>query len=241
MTLGRRDVTELMLFVREPQGLPEVLSVDEVAELLRAAPGLKYRAALSVAYGAGLRALGGDRAQGSDIDNGRMLIRVEKGKGRKDRFVMLSPHLLEILRAWWKEARPRGWLLPGRDPGQPMTTRQLNRACHDDSGTSPPTCSNRRPTCASSRFCSGTRSWRHADDGSGRCSYARNRRTTRVDDPKWERVEAAAKGLGLSYSLGKITDRNQAGVMMTPALMVDGKIKSSGKVLTPEQIKALLS
>jgi integrase/recombinase XerD len=54
----------------------------------------------------------------------------EQGKGRKDRYVMLSPHLLDLLRVWWKAARPRGWLFPGRDPVQPLTTRQLNRACH---------------------------------------------------------------------------------------------------------------
>src|ERR671939_1677585 len=59
-----------------------------------------------------------------------MEIRVEQGKGRKDRYVMLSPHLLDLLRAWWKVARPQGWLFPGRDPGRPLTTRQLNRACH---------------------------------------------------------------------------------------------------------------
>jgi integrase/recombinase XerD len=59
-----------------------------------------------------------------------MVIRVEQGKGRKDRYVMLSPHLLELLRAWWRAAGPQGWLFPGRDRVQPMTTRQLNRACH---------------------------------------------------------------------------------------------------------------
>src|SRR5881397_2365632 len=59
-----------------------------------------------------------------------MFFRVEQGKGRKDRYVMLSPHLLELLRAWWWAARPQGWLFPGRDRVQPMTTRQLNRACH---------------------------------------------------------------------------------------------------------------
>jgi site-specific recombinase XerD len=59
-----------------------------------------------------------------------MVIRVEQGKGRKDRYVMLSPHLLELLRAWWRAARPQGWLFPGRNRVQPMTTRQLNRACH---------------------------------------------------------------------------------------------------------------
>jgi site-specific recombinase XerD len=65
-----------------------------------------------------------------DVDSKRMVIRVEQGKGRKDRYVMLSPHLLELLRAWWRAARPQGWLFPGRDSVQPMTTRQLNRACH---------------------------------------------------------------------------------------------------------------
>jgi integrase/recombinase XerD len=65
-----------------------------------------------------------------DIDSKRMVIRVEQGKGRKDRYVMLSSHLLELLRAWWRAARPQGWLFPGRNPVQPMTTRQLNRACH---------------------------------------------------------------------------------------------------------------
>ncbi len=66
----------------------------------------------------------------SDIDSARMLIRVEQGKGRKDRYVMLAPDLLELLRAWWREPGPAGWLFPGRDPAQPLTTRQLNRACH---------------------------------------------------------------------------------------------------------------
>ena len=66
----------------------------------------------------------------SDIDSKQMIIRVEQGKGGKDRNVMLSPSLLDLLRTWWRAARPQGWLFPGRDPAQPMTTRQLNRACH---------------------------------------------------------------------------------------------------------------
>jgi integrase len=66
----------------------------------------------------------------SDIDSQRMVIRVEQGKGRKDRYVMLSPHLLDLLRAWWKLARPQGWLFPGQNRLNPLTTRQLNRACH---------------------------------------------------------------------------------------------------------------
>ena len=91
-----------------------VLSPEEVARLLDAAPGLKYKAALSVAYGAGLRASEVISLKVADIDSARMVIRVEQGKGRKDRYVMLSPHLLDLLRAWWKAARPQGWLFPGR-------------------------------------------------------------------------------------------------------------------------------
>jgi site-specific recombinase XerD len=131
VTLGRPDLVERATFVREPRRLPVVLSPGEVARLLDAAPGLKHKAALSVAYGAGLRASEVVALKVSDIDSKRMIIRVEQGKGRKDRYVMLSPHLLELLRAWWRAARPQGWLFPGRDPVQPMTTRQLNRACHD--------------------------------------------------------------------------------------------------------------
>jgi site-specific recombinase XerD len=130
VTLRKPAVVLDMPFVREPRRLPVVLSPEEVARLLDAAPGLKYKAALSVAYGAGLRASEVISLKISDIDSARMVIRVEQGKGRKDRYVMLSEHLLELLRAWWKAARPQGWLFPGRDPVQPLTTRQLNRACH---------------------------------------------------------------------------------------------------------------
>jgi site-specific recombinase XerD len=130
VTLKRHDIVEHTHFIREPRKLPVVLSPDEIARLLDAAPGLKYKAALSVAYGAGLRANEVISLKVCDIDSKRMLIRVEQGKGRKDRYVMLSPRLLNLLRAWWKAARPQGWLFPGRDPVQPMTPRQLNRACH---------------------------------------------------------------------------------------------------------------
>jgi integrase/recombinase XerD len=130
VTLGRPDLVERATFVREPRKLPVVLSPEEVARLLDAAPSLKYKAALSVAYGAGLRVSEVVALKVGDIDSKRMVIRIEQGKGRKDRYVMLSPHLLELLRAWWRAARPQGWLFPGRDPIQPMTTRQLNRACH---------------------------------------------------------------------------------------------------------------
>ena len=130
VTLGHGEIPERIPYAREPRKLPVVLSPEEVPRLLNAAPGLKYKAALSVAYGAGLRAAEVISLKTGDIDSKRMVIRVEQGKGRKDRYVMLSPHLLELLRAWWKTARPQGWLFPGRDRVQPMTTRQLNRACH---------------------------------------------------------------------------------------------------------------
>jgi site-specific recombinase XerD len=130
VTLGRNRVTERMPFVREPRKLPVVLSPAEVARFLEAAPGLKYRAALSVAYGAGLRAAEVVSLKIADIDSARMVIRIEQGKGRKDRYVMLSEPLLMLLRAWWKAARPQGWLFPGQNRVNPLTTRQLNRACH---------------------------------------------------------------------------------------------------------------
>ena len=130
VTLKRYAIVEHTHLIHEPRKLPFVLNPEEVVRLLDAAPGLKYKAALSVAYGAGLRAAEVVALKVSDIDSKRMLIRVEQGKGRKDRNVMLSPHLLEVLRAWWKAARPQGWLFPGRDPVKAMTTRQLNRACH---------------------------------------------------------------------------------------------------------------
>lgn len=131
-TLGRYDLVHQLARVEYPRKLPRVLSPQDVAQLLEASPGpgLKYKAALSIAYGAGLR--GGEvvMLRVSDIDSQRMLIRVEQGKGQKDRHAMLSPQLLVILQAWWKQCRSRGWLFPGQDPLLPLTTRQLNRACH---------------------------------------------------------------------------------------------------------------
>jgi integrase/recombinase XerD len=130
VTLDRPGFGDRLTTVRSEQRLPVVLSPQEVALLLHCAPSLKYKAALSVAYGGGLRASEIVHLKVGDIDSGRMLIRVEQGKGRKDRYVMLAPDLLELLRAWWRKARPMGWLFPGRDPAQPISYRQLNRACH---------------------------------------------------------------------------------------------------------------
>jgi len=129
ITLARQGYGERLATVRKEDRLPEVLSPDEVALLLHCAPSLKHKAALSVAYGGGLRVSEITHLKVGDIDSARMLIRVEQGKGRKDRYVMLSPDLLVLLRDWWRSARPMGWLFPGRDPGQPITARQLDRAC----------------------------------------------------------------------------------------------------------------
>ena len=129
ITLGRQGYGERLATVRKEDRLPEVLSPEEVALLLHCAPSLKHKAALSIAYGCGLRVSEITHLKVSDIDSARMLIRVEQGKGRKDRYVMLAPDLLALLRDWWLSARPKGWLFPGRDPGQPVTARQLDRAC----------------------------------------------------------------------------------------------------------------
>ncbi len=136
VTLGRGDAEVGMTTVRQPQRLPVILSPAEVARLLDAAPGLKARAALSLAYGAGLRASEVVSLKVTDIDSQRQVIRIEQGKGRKDRYAMLSLDLLALLRTWWLAGReqgvmlPGGWLFPGRDPINPLTTRQLSRTFH---------------------------------------------------------------------------------------------------------------
>jgi integrase/recombinase XerD len=130
VTLDHAAAVRHLTFVHEPRRLPVVLSPEEVARFLEAAPGVKYKAAFSVAYGAGLRVSEVAALKVSDIDSKRMMLRVDQGKGRKDRHAMLSPVLLELLRDWWRIARPTAWLFPGRDPLKPMSTRQLNRACH---------------------------------------------------------------------------------------------------------------
>ena len=136
VTLDRPDLARRLTVVRQPRKLPAVLSTEEVALLLDAAPGPKYQAALATAYGAGLRVSEVVALKVGDVDSERMLLRVEQGKGRKDRHAMLSPQLLALLRAWWREGRrlgamlPQGWLFPGRNPVDPLSTRQLNRAVH---------------------------------------------------------------------------------------------------------------
>jgi integrase/recombinase XerD len=130
VTLERPDLVRHLTTVNTPCRAPVVLSQEEVASLLEAAPGLKVKAALSVAYGAGLRVSEVVALKVSDIDSERMTLRVERGKGQRDRYVMLSPQLLELLREWWRAARPQAWLFPGQNPVNPMSARQLNRAVH---------------------------------------------------------------------------------------------------------------
>jgi site-specific recombinase XerD len=133
-TLGRPEAMAGMSHVHEPRKLPEVLSREETARLIACAGNLKHKAALSVAYGSGLRANEVAHLRVSDIDSQRMCLRVEQGKGSKDRYAKLSPVMLDVLRAYWKEARAKGkvinggWLFPGLNPMSPLSTRQLNRA-----------------------------------------------------------------------------------------------------------------
>src|SRR5246500_4097141 len=137
VTLDRPDLSRRFVLARHPRKLPNVLSVEEVGLLREAAPGPKYKAALGTAYGAGLRVSEVAALKVDDIDSTRMLIRVEQGKGRKDRNAMLSPQLLELLRLWWREGKrrgvmlPQGWLFPGRSTADPVSTRQVNRAVHE--------------------------------------------------------------------------------------------------------------
>ncbi|MBB5402603.1 tyrosine-type recombinase/integrase [Paraburkholderia youngii] len=135
-TLRQPELMARMQPVRVPRVLPVVLSPDEVRRLIAAAGNLKHQTALSVAYGAGLRASEVVALKVGDIDSQRMTLRIEQGKGRKDRYAMLSPVLLERLRVWWRVARAQGkmldggWLFPGMDPVNPLTPKQLNRAIH---------------------------------------------------------------------------------------------------------------
>src|SRR6201981_3500067 len=130
VTLDRPDLARRLTVVPYPRRIPAVLSVEEVTLLLRAATAPKYKAAFATAYGAGLRVSEVVALKVGDIDSGRMLLR---GKGGKARHAMLSPQLLELLRAWWREGRrrslllPGGWRFPGRNPVEPLSARQLRR------------------------------------------------------------------------------------------------------------------
>ncbi len=130
-TCNQPEMARHLRIVKQPQKLPVVLTGEEVLLLLEAARGPRDKAALAVAYGSGLRLSEIANLKVSDIDSKRMVLRVEQGKGRKDRNGLLSPRLLEVLREWWLIGQPTTWLFPGRDPLLPISTKQIYRAVCD--------------------------------------------------------------------------------------------------------------
>lgn len=140
-TLRRDWAISHIPFPRKQKKLPVVLSREEAAQFLAAIRRLKYRTILSLCYGAGLRISEAVHLQISDIDSKRMVIRVRQAKGHKDRYVMLSPKLLELLRQYWKAERPTSWLFPGRPNDRPLDVSSLQHACQrarSDSGITKP-------------------------------------------------------------------------------------------------------
>ena len=128
----KRDwtVEDVLPLPKKPQTLPVVLSPEEVQQFLACVENVKHRAILTTCYAAGLRISEAVHLKPTAIDSRRMVIRVEQGKGQKDRYVMLSPALLEILRSYWRVARPREWLFPGGDrPSEPITRDAVGQAC----------------------------------------------------------------------------------------------------------------
>ena len=123
------QVEEILPAPRKPDRLPVVLSPEEVLHFLECVPGLTHRAMLTTCYAAGLRISEVLHLRPTDIDSRRMVIRVEHGKGQKDRYVMLSLRLLELLRTWWRMARPTPWLFPGDRPGQAISKEAVEKAC----------------------------------------------------------------------------------------------------------------
>jgi integrase/recombinase XerD len=116
---------------RQPKKLPEVLSPPEVSVFLEAVTSFKHRVILTVCYAAGLRVSEAVHLKPTAIDSKRMVIRVEAGKGAKDRYVMLSPKLLDLLRCYWKATHPTEWLFPGDNAGEPITRHAVERACRE--------------------------------------------------------------------------------------------------------------
>ena len=130
VTLKRAwNFEEILPLPKKPQKLPVILSPEEVLHFLGCVKGLKHRVILTSCYAAGLRISESLRLKAQAIDSKRKVIRVEQGKGQKDRYVMLSAKLLEILRDYWKATRPKDWLFPGRLPGEPITRDAVEQAC----------------------------------------------------------------------------------------------------------------
>ncbi len=141
VTLKRTWAVEEIPMPKRPRKLPEILSPEEVMHFLNAITNHKHRAILMTAYAAGLRVSEATHLKVTDIDSQRMMLRVEQGKGMKDRYVMLSPRLLDVLRTYWKSARPTRWMFPGEVPGQPITREAVGLACQKarrDSGITKP-------------------------------------------------------------------------------------------------------
>jgi site-specific recombinase XerD len=141
VTLKRDWAPEDIPMPKKPFRLPVILSREEVMRLLECVESLKHRTILTTAYAAGLRLSEATHLRITDLDSQRMVLRVEQGKARKDRYVMLSPRLLEALRSYWKVARPRTWLFPGDLPDQPITKGAVEAACqkaHRASGLTKP-------------------------------------------------------------------------------------------------------
>jgi integrase/recombinase XerD len=129
VTLKRNWAPDDIPMPRLPSKLPVILSPGEVIRFLELVASLKHRTILTTAYAAGLRVSEATKLKVKDIDSERMILRIDQGKGRKDRDVMLSPRLLDELRSYWKVARPKTWLFPGDIPGRPITTGAVEHAC----------------------------------------------------------------------------------------------------------------
>jgi len=129
VTLKRDWPLEELPLPKKPLKLPVILSREEVGRFLEAVGNLKHRTLLTTCYAAGLRISEATHLRVNDIDSQRMMLRVEQGKGQKDRYVMLSPRLLELLRGYWKIVRPTHWLFPNKASGEPMTSSALQQVC----------------------------------------------------------------------------------------------------------------
>jgi integrase/recombinase XerD len=189
-TLDRPDLARKLVRVSHPRNLPVVLSRDEMARLLNATTSLKHQAALSVAYGAGLRVGEVAMLKVRDIDSERMLIRVEHGKGGRYRNAMLSPDLLTLLRQWWQHGHRQGvlhrdgWLFPGQYALKPISTRQLYRSRPPTQPRLPGASVHTHCGTASPRIC-----WKTASmSASSRCCSAMPSSRRRRSIPRWQRA-----------------------------------------------------